>query len=276
MVDERPAGHAAQPGEDGQHAVGQAGLRAQLAEAEGGERRLLGRLEHGRVAEGQGGRHLQGRHDQRVVPGDDARAHAEGLAHGPAHPVVGRGVGGAVGLGGVAGVVAEGPGGHHHVGLGLGQGLAHVEHLELGQLGGVGLDRRRHLAQQDCPGVGVQARPAAVVDRGAGGGHRRVDLGGPGRLHLGQRLAGGGVEGHEALGRAALAAAGDAQLVRAVQPAAHRLGGRRHGGGRVGRGGRVGAAGAPVSGASTVVMRGLLRSGRGRRVGGPDRSRAPG
>ena len=66
-----------EPGDDVDHALGEAGLHDQLAQAERRQRRLLGRLEHDRVARGQGGTQFPGRHQQREVPRDDLSHHAQ-------------------------------------------------------------------------------------------------------------------------------------------------------------------------------------------------------
>ena len=82
-------------------------------------------------------------------------------------------------------------------------GLAAVERLQRGQLLGVLLDEVGELEQQPAAVGGVHRRPRAGLQRLAGGLDGPVDVGG-GRLgDLGDRLAGGGVDGVEraALGR---------------------------------------------------------------------------
>ena len=54
VADQRRARLLAEAGDDVEHAGRQAGLERQLGQAQGGERRLLGGLEHGRAAGGEG------------------------------------------------------------------------------------------------------------------------------------------------------------------------------------------------------------------------------
>ena len=59
---------------------GKPGLERQLAEAQRGQRRLLGGLQHDRAAGGERRGDLPGRHQQREVPGHDLGADADRLA----------------------------------------------------------------------------------------------------------------------------------------------------------------------------------------------------
>ena len=134
VVDQRRAGLAV-AGEDVDDAVGEAGLEGELAEAQGGERRLLGGLQDQRAAGGERRGDLPGRHQQREVPGDDLGADADRLAQRVAEDVA-RGDGDrlALDLRRPARVVAQVVDGRGDVALGGGQRLAVVERLELGQL----------------------------------------------------------------------------------------------------------------------------------------------
>ena len=115
----------------------------ELGEAQRGQRRQLGRLEHDRVAGRQRRSQLPGGDRQREVPRHDQPDDAERLAHGPrlaagdrdrvAEQPLGR-----------AGVVAEHLGHHVHLAAGVADRLAGVARLEQGQLLAVlAHDRRR-------------------------------------------------------------------------------------------------------------------------------------
>ena len=69
-------------GDDVHHAGRQADLFAQLGQAERGEGRELGGLEHDRVSHRQRGRDFPGEHQQREVPRDDLPDHPHRLAVG--------------------------------------------------------------------------------------------------------------------------------------------------------------------------------------------------
>ena len=82
MQRQRLARALAEARHDIEHAVGNAGLLGELGEIERAERRLLGGLQHDRIAGDQRGADLPGRDDQRIVPGHDGADHAERfLAH---------------------------------------------------------------------------------------------------------------------------------------------------------------------------------------------------
>ena len=185
----RPGGPGA--GEDVDHALGQLGLPEDLAQAQGGQRRGLGRLEDHGVAGGQGRGQLPGGHQQREVPGDDLGGHPEG-----GRAAAGEGV---LELVGPAGVVEE---------VGRGQGHVDVAGL-LDRLAAV-----HRLQHRELPGPLLQHPGDPVQVLGPlGPGHPRPHLGvgGPGRLdgrvhvllaglgHLGQDLLGGRVDGLEGL-----------------------------------------------------------------------------
>jgi len=85
LVDARVAHHGhsdltARAGDDVEHALGQACLSREIGELERGERRQGGRLEHHRIAGGQGRRDLPRREQEREVPRHDRADHADGLA----------------------------------------------------------------------------------------------------------------------------------------------------------------------------------------------------
>ena len=144
---DQPLAGLAGAGDDVEHALGQDLVR-ELGEAQRGQRRRLGRLEHDRVAGGERGTDLPDRHQQRVVPGRDLADDADRLA--PDHrrvalEVLARRLAlhAARGAGEEAQVV---DGGGQLVGLDRGERLAGVARLELGEFVGVRLDGVGELA----------------------------------------------------------------------------------------------------------------------------------
>ncbi|MCY1421142.1 hypothetical protein D9M71_367880 [compost metagenome] len=136
-----------------EHQVEHAGredLGGQLAQAQGGQRGLLGGLEHHRVAGGQGRGDFPGDHHQRVVPRRDGGDHAHRVAADH------RGVARQVFTGGRAAHAAVGPGKEaEHVGNGrdfvvqrCGVRLAAVVRFQLGQFFAVGFDGVGQFQQQ--------------------------------------------------------------------------------------------------------------------------------
>ncbi len=200
MVDERGAGLAV-AGEDLDHALGEAGLQSELAEADRGQRRLLGRLEDQRAAGRERGGDLPRRHQQRVVPGHDLSADADRLAQRVAEHVAGRdGDRFALDLRRPAGVVAQVGDRGGDVAFGSAERLAVVERFELGELGPVCLQQIGQRVHEPGP---FRRRDLShrTVERGAGGGDGAVDVVGAGVGEGDDRLAGGGID---ALERAAV------------------------------------------------------------------------
>ena len=119
--------------DDVDDALRQARRQRELGEAQRGQRRQLGRLQHDRVAGRERRPELPGGDRQGEVPGRDQPHHAERLAHGEglaaghrdrvAEQPLGR-----------AGVVAEGVHHHRHLAARVGDRLAGVARLEHGQL----------------------------------------------------------------------------------------------------------------------------------------------
>ncbi len=149
LIDERRAG-ASVPGQHVQHARREPDLQRQLADAQRAERRLLGGLEHDRAAGGERRAELPRRHQQGKVPGDDLRAHADGLAAGVAvHVRRAHRQHAALDLGRPASEVAQVPDRPGHVDvLGEPDRLAVVERLDLGDLLGALFDRVRQRVHQ--------------------------------------------------------------------------------------------------------------------------------
>ena len=107
MRDQGGAGRLAEAVDDVDDAGGEAGLDGQLADPQGGQRRLLGGLHHDGVAAGQGRAPLPGEHQQREVPGDDLADDADRLAQRVRQEAAAHRDGLALDLVGPAGVVAQ-------------------------------------------------------------------------------------------------------------------------------------------------------------------------
>src|SRR5213592_4932182 len=191
LVDDQRGAGAAVAGEDIERPLREAGLERELAEAKGGQRGLLGRLEDDRAAGGERRGDLPRGHQQRIVPGDDLGADADRLAQRVAEDVAGRdGDRLALDLRRPAGVVAEMVDGRRDVALGGGERLAVVERLEFGELGPVGLDQLGERVDQPGPLGGIDLAERAVEGRLRGLGGAAGVLR-PGEGHLADLLAGG-------------------------------------------------------------------------------------
>ena len=132
---QRLARGLAEAGQHLQHAVGNAGLRRKLGDAQCGQRRLLGGLQDDRVAGGECGPQLPGGHHQRIVPRHHGGDDADRLARDEGDRV--RAVGGdlVIDLVGGLGVPLDGLDRARNVAARRGRdGLAHVERFEQRQL----------------------------------------------------------------------------------------------------------------------------------------------
>ena len=165
MGDEGRAGGLAQAVEDVDDAGREARLLGQLGDAQGRQRRLLGRLHHDGVPAGQGRAPLPRQHQQREVPGDDLADHADRLPQGVRQEVAPDRDRPALDLVGPAGVVAQGVADALHVALGVGDRLAAVERFERGELGGVLLDQVGQLEEELAAVGGVHGAPWAGFQR---------------------------------------------------------------------------------------------------------------
>jgi hypothetical protein len=188
LVDHRVGGEGgpgrlAVAGDDVHHAVGDARLGQQAGEADRGQRRLLGRLQHHRVAGGQRRPELPRGHQQREVPRDDLADHADRLPQRVGVEVGAGHVGHrdvdrvALDLGRPARHVVEQVRRQRDVGAeGDGVGLAVVQALELRELLGV-LEDQVADAPDDPAALGRRdAAPGAVIERGPGGPDGPVDV----------------------------------------------------------------------------------------------------
>ena len=79
MAAQRLTDLGAWPGDDVEHPGRQPGLRGELGQTQRGQRRVRGRLEHHGVARRDGRPELPGRDDQGIVPGHDRRHDAHRL-----------------------------------------------------------------------------------------------------------------------------------------------------------------------------------------------------
>ena len=125
-----------------EHALRQPGLEGQLGQAQRGERRQLGGLQHHRVAAGQRRAELPAGDQQREVPRRDQPDHAERLVEGHRH-ATGHRDGVAQVLVDRTGVVVEHVGHRADLATARGDRLADVGRLELRELLAVLLDRGR-------------------------------------------------------------------------------------------------------------------------------------
>jgi hypothetical protein len=160
-----------------------------LGDAAQGQRRQAGvfrGLEHRRVAGRQRTHHRAAEHLRRVVPGQDVRGHAVGLAQHHHVEVVQVGDLLAVQLVGRTAVVLEVARRHADVVARLADRLAGVACFQLRQILVLIQDELGHAHQHPPAFGGGAAAPLAVHGR-AGGGHGAVDVGG--------RAAGNLVEG---------------------------------------------------------------------------------
>ena len=188
----------AETGHDVQHARREPGFRCQLAEAQCGQRSLLGGLEHHRVPTGERRRDLPRGHRQGEVPRNDCAHHPHRLAQrvvekGPRHRD-----GVALHLVGQPGVVAQRLRNTGNIdAAGLEVRLAVVPRLEQPQLVGVGLDQVRQLPEQERPLVRVHPAPFAVGEGRARRPDRAVNVRRPRLGHLGDYLFGGRIDRRE-------------------------------------------------------------------------------
>src|SRR5215212_5860305 len=208
MPGERRAGRLAEPGDDVDDAVRQAGLEQQLAEAQRRERGLLGDLENDGATRGERGGELPGRHQQREVPGDDLPDDADRLEAGGREEIGARGGERrdrdrlALELRRPAGHVVEHVGRQGYVcGLGHGLRLAVVDGFERGEFVRVLQDQVADLVQEASARRRRHARPGAALEGATGGLHGEIDIGLIAFGDTGDNLAGRRVRNLEGLAR---------------------------------------------------------------------------
>ena len=190
MKGQRFPGLFAEAGNDVEHAVRQPRLLAEPAQEQRAKRRLLGRLQHDRIARDQRRAELPRGDDERIVPRHDRADDAERLLHHHRHIVradrrdfVGE-------LVGKLGIILDAVGAERDVdGERIGDRLADVERLQERQLLAMLADELGE-AQQDFlfPGrVGVAPDPA--LERAPRGTNRAVDIGRAAIGDIGEDLA---------------------------------------------------------------------------------------
>jgi hypothetical protein len=182
---ERGTGLGAVAGDHVDDARRDPGLPREPGEGERGERGVLGRLDHDRVARGDRGAGVVHEHRARRVPRDHAADHAERLAQGQAQHV--RRLGRqrqTLHLVGLACDEHEDAGHRRRSPV----RAAHLLRLEPVELGGVFLDERRPAGHERAARGGAGVAPRR--ERGLGGPHGGVHVGRGAAGHAGERFPG--------------------------------------------------------------------------------------
>ncbi len=177
-----------------------AGLHAELADAQRGQRRFLRRLQHHGAAGRDRRADLPDRGSQRTVPGDDGADHADRLLQRVGEDLAGQRVldGLAVDCGGLACVIAQHAERAQPVAAGAADRRAHVERVELGQFLEIGFDQLGELEQHVLPleRLHLAPRPFEGAPRRR---NRAVDVLGVALGDGREQFTGGGVVGFEFL-----------------------------------------------------------------------------
>ena len=183
----RLAGRLAEARDHVEDAVRDPGFGSQLGEAERAERGELGRLDDQAVAGGERGRRLPGRHHDREVPRQDRPDDPDRLADDHAERVRPRRRDRVVQLVGRLRIPSERLDRLRQVRVAtIRDRLARLERVEQRELLGIGLDQVGQ-AKEDGLALGRgAARPAAVLEGSACGGHGEIDFGGVAGGDLGQ------------------------------------------------------------------------------------------
>ena len=198
MLGQPLADLAARALHDVEHAGRHTSFGVDLGQADRGQRGYFRRLEHHRVAGGQGRGRLPHGDLDRVVPGADAGDHAQRLAAGVEEAGLAQRQLDALDGGGQAGVVLDhvGTGDDVHGG-GFSQRLAGVQGFQVGQLV-VALAQDLDGAAQDARTLhGSHRRPHLLAFGRAL--HGAFDVGLAGDLHFSDHVTGGRVHGLESL-----------------------------------------------------------------------------
>ena len=200
---DRGTGGLTQAGHDVDHAGWNADFGDELPETQRRERRLLGRLQHHRVAARERDAELPRRHQQREVPRDDLADDADGLAAGVAeHPLAGDRHRDrlALDLRRPPGVVAELVDHERDVGDARDRDrLAVVERLELRELLAVRLDEVGELPEHPAALRRRRARPGSALERLPRGADGAIDVLLVAGGNLRERLFRRGIVGRECL-----------------------------------------------------------------------------
>ena len=200
MPPQRLAGRLAEPRDDVEDAVGDAGLGRQLGEADRAERGELGRLDDEAVAGRQRRGRLPARHHEREVPRQDRTDDPDRLADDHPQRIPPRRRDRVVQLVGRLRIPAERLDRLRQVRLAtIRDRLARLERLDQRQLLGVRLDQVGQAQEDGLALGGGAARPAAVVEGSPGGGYGEVDVRGVAGGDVGQHLSGRRIFRREAL-----------------------------------------------------------------------------
>src|SRR6185312_5995142 len=198
VAGERAAGGGTKAREEIDDAFRKSRFDNELTDAEGGERRLLGRLHHDGVAGCQRGGELPGLHQQGKVPWNDLPDDANGLVARVAEVIVADRNGFAVDFIGPAGEVAVAINGCGYVnGLCDLDGLAVIERFQLGEFVGMFFHEVGQFVKEAATFGGGNFAPGAALESVAGGFDGEIDVSGVGLRHLADFFAGGRIEGGE-------------------------------------------------------------------------------
>lgn len=168
-------------------------------------RSLFSRLQDDSVAASEGRAELPRQHEKRIVPWNDLTAYADGLHAGEAEDATIGGDGLAVNLVGPAGIILETGDRAVNIELSLGDGLAVIESLELGDVVLVLGDQVGELGDHGATGRSLKLTPGrGELESLSGGLHGKIDIGGialgnvtdlllSSRVEAFERLAGNGV-----------------------------------------------------------------------------------
>ncbi len=259
MEAHRLAGNRAAAGDDVEDPFGKPGLGAEFGKAQQRERGHLRRFQHDGIAGGKRRGDLPRADHQREVPRHDGADDADRLTVDEGEDVARGRRDLAIDLVDRLGIIAEAAGGA--AGLGLqrhGDFRAVVAHAEHGKLQRVFLDQLGDPQQHLLALGGRGLRPAALLEGGAGGLHRPLDIR---RAGIGDRRQAPPVDGRDDVERcpALRLAEGavDEQRLRGDDAVAERFDLFLHGLSSV-----TGGAGAPPH---CLRLRGRRRAGRRRR-----------
>ena len=204
VLNERGTTGFPEPGDDVDHARRQANVRQPVGHFERGEWCLFGWLQYTCATGGECRSKFPGRHQQRIVPGNDLPRNADRLFEGQAHGVVGNGIHVSQNLGGQATVIFEAGGDVVDVKFGFDDGLAAVAGFEFRQHDGVlsyfFCETEEHATALLC-GCGS---PRAIFECGFRGGRGAVYVFGISVGDLGDYFFSGGVVNGECLARFAV------------------------------------------------------------------------
>lgn len=172
MIDQRLSDLGPQTRDDVQNPRRQPGALHDLPQFKRGQRSMFGRFQDHRAARGQCGCHFPGRHQERVVPRDDRRRHADGFTDDLGREALirqGYGLSLAVQLLGQTRVKLKAARRIAKVPFGLGQGFAVVDHFQPRQFRQAIADAPRDGPQNLSPFGPRQAWPRAMIKGSAGG-----------------------------------------------------------------------------------------------------------